>query len=320
MKRTFYFIMFALLVIITTSCNEIHEMERVPNYTHETSQILNELNAFNDSLLLATPTAKAPVNDVMPIVISDLYGAYKGGKVGFKVGTKIGGALGNPITGGVFGAFIGGVGYGAYKSWKVSPSSTSGGYVDFSKIDYSVISEAYSRYCLGENNAIELIYMESEKVQSQVILPPTIIDTVNLNAGALEVGQQHNVMLAGLQGNLTMTDNGGIAAGDTQPGLQEYTLEESILYSEDMEEAFNELFLSNDTFEGNDNELPDVIMDMYIDLIINYVSECMDIVFVINKYSECISNSNELTDSEKNCLNMGLATSLYSYNYWVNSK
>ena len=127
-------------------------------------------------------------------------------------------------------------------------------------------------------------------------------------------------MLAGLQGKLIMAENAITKVGVTQPNLQVYELEERILYSEDMETAFDELYLNNGTFESDETELPDVIMDMYTDLISNYASECMDIVFVINKYSECINNSNELTDDEKESLNMGLATSLYSYNYWVNSK
>lgn len=320
MKRTFYYAVFALATILITSCNKTPDLEIDPVPTNETSQIVAELTAFNDSLMLTIPTTKASTGEIMWIVANDLYGAYKGGKVGFKVGSKVGTALGNPIAGGAFGAFIGGVSYGAYKSWKASPSSTSSNTVDFSQVDYPVIADAYSKYCLGESTAIELIYMESEQVQSQVVVSPTVIEKVDLNDNALQVGQQHNVMLAGLQGKLIMADNAITKVGVTRPNLQVYELEERILYSEDMETAFDELYLNNGTFESDETELPDVIMDMYTDLISNYASECMDIVFVINKYSECINNSNELTDDEKESLNMGLATSLYSYNYWVNSK
>lgn len=312
MKRLLYIIITTALTIFSiNSCDMKEKIESLPE--QEPSEILSELQSFNDSLIISKPETKATVKEIMSIVTADLGGAYAGGKVGVKIGTKIGAILGNPITGGVFGAFIGGVGFGAYASWLESPSTTNYN----SQMDYSIITDAYTKYCLGDNNIIDLLNMESEETKSKIIVDSSITKNVKLNNDALEVGLQHNVLLASFEGELNIDEGINTKAVSTTQNNLTGTIEEQVLYSKDMEDAFNELYISNNINKSFEQEIPDIIVEMYIDIISNYASECKDIVFVINKYSECIQKSNELTDQEKNSLYMGLATSLYSFNYWT---
>lgn len=206
------------------------------------------------------------------------------------------------------------MGYGAFSSWLASPSSspTSSGGFDLDEIDTSIIIESYSQYCLRDENSLDLLFAEFYDLQSQIIVDSTVLEMVNLDDDALSVGYQHNVLLSALEGNLDV-DNEVTAMVDEG----QRTIEEQILYSDEMKNLFDELYLNNESITSCQDSLPDIIINMYGDLICNYASEYMDIVFIINKYSECINNSYELTDEEKTALNIGLATSLYSYNYWM---
>ena len=263
------------------------------------------------------PETKASAKSILAVVSADLAGACVGGESGAEIGATVGAFFGNPITGGVFGAFIGAVGYGAFSSWLASPSSSSpsSGDFDLDEIDTAIIIEAYSQYCLGEENSLDLIFDEFGDLRSQIIVDSAILDMVNLDDDALNVGYHHNVILSALEGNLDIDTQTETIVDEDQR-----TLEEHILYSEEMKSLFDELSLNNESITSGQDSLPDIVINMYSDLICNYASECMDMVFIINKYSDCINNSDELTDEEKTSLNIGLATSLYSYNYWMSSE
>lgn len=256
--------------------------------------------------------------EILNIVYNDLAGAYEGGKAGAWAGGKVGTFLGNPITGAAFGAFIGGVGFGAFRSWLAWPTTANSPSqnmpIDLENVEYSAIADAYSKFCLGDENFIK-------ELEVKIQLDSSIIKNVNLDNDALMVGEKHNIMLAGLHGTISAPNRITTKISIPDDGLEkDKTLEYSILYSPEMEEAFDG-FYSNlkQTTEINGVNLPDNIIKLYSDLILNYVSECDDIIFIINKYSECINSSSELSDDEKSYLNMGLATSLYSYNYWNNT-
>ena len=320
MKHLFTFITIALSIVVLNSCNKTQD--NLSTNINDESLIISELKSFNDSLLINLSPTKGFNKETLIIVMADLDGAYKGAKTGIRIGSKLGGLAGNPALGAAIGGFIGGIGFGAFQSWLASPSSELSNDTpeNLTNLDYNIITNAYSRYCMGDNDAIDLIYLESEKVKSQVLLDSTLINMVGLDENSMKVGQYHNVMLSALEGNLADTEKISTKAdlGNQEFPKFETVLEAEILYSGEMCSAFNELYQTTEIVEEN-LELPDVIMQMYSELMNQYVSGTEDIIYIINKYTECIDNSSELTADEKNSLKMGLATSLYSYNYWANS-
>lgn len=60
----------------------------------------------------------------------------------------------------------------------------------------------------------------------------------------------------------------------------------------------------------------DYAMKPFEDLFLKYSVESKDVVYLINRYSDVIKASTELTDEEKDWIMSGLATVLYSFNYW----
>lgn len=57
-------------------------------------------------------------------------------------------------------------------------------------------------------------------------------------------------------------------------------------------------------------------MDLFCEVFEQYSTTCDDVAFIINKYIEILEKSNELTETQLNSIKTGLATSLYSFNYW----
>ena len=53
------------------------------------------------------------------------------------------------------------------------------------------------------------------------------------------------------------------------------------------------------------------IGDMYA----KYIST-HKVITIISRYLEAIENSTELSDEDKECIKYGMATALYSFNYW----
>ena len=67
---------------------------------------------------------------------------------------------------------------------------------------------------------------------------------------------------------------------------------------------------------SSDDDLTAKIIILFNKVLEDYASKIDDVAFIIGKYMELIDSSIELTDEQKDSVRYGLATALYSSNYW----
>ena len=91
------------------------------------------------------------------------------------------------------------------------------------------------------------------------------------------------------------------------------TMEDAITYSEDMVALLENRY--HDTTE--EECVSAMVMGLFDEVFQTYPANAYDVVFLINRYAEIVEASTELTSEEKEWIRMGLAVSLYSYNYWT---
>lgn len=72
---------------------------------------------------------------------------------------------------------------------------------------------------------------------------------------------------------------------------------------------------SLDEGDGNDSNV-DKILELFEDVLEQYPEESKDVAFVIDKYTEIIDQSDELTEEEKMALKSAFAAVLYSTKFW----
>lgn len=70
-----------------------------------------------------------------------------------------------------------------------------------------------------------------------------------------------------------------------------------------------------DEGDGNDSNV-DKILELFEDVLEQYPEESKDVAFVIDKYTEIIDQSDELTKEEKMALKPAFAAVLYSTKFW----
>lgn len=66
----------------------------------------------------------------------------------------------------------------------------------------------------------------------------------------------------------------------------------------------------------NDDPVLNKVMDLFSHIVEEYPSEVNDVAFLVGKYVEIIDRTNELSSEQKECIKSGLATALYSAQYW----
>lgn len=320
MKKSYLFVVLQFVVISTffTSCSsdehQVSELNQSEVMKFEDSELIINLMNINDDLLAnKAETRKWPPKQWLNVACADIGGAWQGGKGGAVIGAKVGTLLGNPITGAAFGAFLGGAICGAGASWLASPDPYT---VTEQNFSYDALQQIFTKV-VDENLAVdESSIIVSPIALKKLELEDEILSTINLNQESLNVGKIHNLILSALDGSVTVDESNAVG---TRSALSDTnnTLYSAVMKADEMEELFDEMTvdIANDITFSVDTKA-DYVMKLFEVLFIRYSEENKDVVYIINQYSNVIRASSELTNDEKNWIMTGLATALYSFNYW----
>lgn len=300
-----------LLIYVFISCtnekNDFLYIEKNQNTQFADSKLIKDLTMINTDLTRNQIVTRRWTNkQCINVAVSDIAGAWRGAKGGALIGAKIGTCLGNPITGGVFGGFIGGVVCGAGASWLAAPETRS---TFRQNLSYESMRNIYEK-TIDDNDlsvnddALSISPIARDKIE----LEKKLISSVNLDEEFLNIGKMHNVMLSVLNGEtLVKYEN------NDKP---QNTLSKQIINSKEMNTLFEEMKMN--FYNGNTKieTKAENVMKLFEDVFLKYTSEGEDVVYIINKYLDVVDSSNELTNKEKDYIKAGLATALYSFNYW----
>lgn len=270
------------------------------------SQLIMEIKSLNDSLLTQTRGRGWSRRDWMKVCVADIGGAYSGGKGGAVIGGKVGTIMGNPITGAVFGAAIGGIICGAGNSWLNAPSSRA---ISATPDVYAAITTS-CKVGLDGNLIINTgnIVSKTPDGELKMKIDDTTLSKVKLSEDQLKVGKMHNAILSYLDGSVVVNKE-NLEIKDSSLC--------AIVDAPEMKELYNKTI--NDCKQGKINKetAADYAISLFEDVFTDYVAITDDVVYIINKYIDILDKpSSGLTDDEKTWIKNGLATALYSYNYW----
>lgn len=313
--------------LLFTSCSaDINTNVQSPKNTFNNSKIVQELSLINCQLLASNEntTMRSGIPRWLNVTLQDAIGAYCGGRTGAALGGKIGLVAGSPITGAAFGGFLGAVGFGAYKSARTYHSTCSYActpedfQINFINNAYPLIKQYYDELESNLNiKGNDLLTPNS--LGEQIDVDEQILDSVNLDNHFLYVGKLHNVILSSLQNSaqvgetINLSMRGSLDYDDIEEDINFTYVSSQMDWNEFYDEA-NQLAVELET--DNANSKVDYVMTLFADIFSIYPSEIDDVVMLINKYAAVVKASDEFTEEEKEYIMYGLATALYSYNYW----
>lgn len=284
-------------VIFFISCIKTPQ---TPKADFQESELLSSLQEFNESL--EHSDTKATPRQVINIIFNDVCGAWVGWKEGSKIGTYAGSIFGNPAAGAVIGGGIGGICYGAFCSWLAWPEN------EISEIEPSDIISYYLAYEQNVNARSQTIGTIDGAIDSLLIHQITLPDSL------LVIGAAHNYVLYEMQ------TQGELNEFETEftPAISSFPeIESEILQSN----AFIEMFSGPANILLNTDDESAQIGQKIFNLLLQAMSSCprntSDAITIINHYYHTIQTSNRLTEEEKKPLYAGLATAIYSFDYWT---
>lgn len=321
MKRIHFLAIIVTMCITTSlvSCSSEDEFTIEENSVLDKelreSKMLQELQAFNDSITNVTPMetiwSTRGTKDYLKLVKADVEGAIVGGAAGLKLGGKVGLALGSPITGGVFGAFLGAVTFGAFCSWLDSPGCSI---IIYPKNFFNGMMED-TKALLNDDMSInsEKINVLNQNVVERIELDKQIISKVDLTTTQMNIGKMHNILLSSADGSVEVKK---VSTPITRNSI-DTSLFNAIIESKEFDELYDTTVDLLDSDEINPKV--EYAIKLFNDVFENYSSDNDDVVLFINRYKNIINNSNEIADEEKEWIFGALATALYSYNYWTST-
>lgn len=272
-------------------------------------KIITDLERINNELLSTTSQGARGWNkwnkeEKTKVVISDMTGAYGGAIKGLSFGVKVGAGIGAPhLVGGGFcalGALIG----GAYASWIAAPTRATND--DFKKIQDICKVIVKDDMTLNEKSVI----LRNNNANNKINITPTLLEETKLDTTSLNIAKMHNIILLSLDGSAILKDS-----CENEKIEDKYINE--MLNSQEFMDSCRVVGIRAQHFElSSDDDLTAKIIILFNKVLEDYASKIDDVAFIIGKYMELIDSSIELTDEQKDSVRYGLATALYSSNYW----
>ena len=290
MKKVLFGFLSCMILICSCSTEASNVVE---NYqTTPTSEIVYKLGTFNDSLLpISAITARgsgcSETLTYASVAYKDIKGAYKLGKVGFRIGRIFG--PNGAVAGAAIGGLIGGAGY-SYIEWQKRQSRAS-----FGTTSPLEVTQAY------------VSVVESEPIYSN-FTPTTIAVTYpSVTQDTQLMGAKHNLVLQALvDNNLSRTPIEHCLTA----------VEDSIISSKEFEEAYYAYFEDENINSETNEDVPDAVMSLYLQIFQTYPERANDVEFITNKYIELIEESDEISPEEKEIIYSALSVAASSYEYW----
>lgn len=293
MKKVLFGLLSAVLLVCSCSSDDtvISQPETVPT----TSDLVIKLTELNDSLMTTDEIISRGVTysqayTYTKIAYKDIKGAYKLGKIGLRIGQVFGPE--GATAGAVIGGLIGGAGYS---------------YIEYNKGQSRAINTVSSPLQVTQAyvSVVESAPTYSDYTPTQITLQ---YPTANTNTQLM--GAKHNLVLQKLVDNdLSLTPINKCLTPE----------EESIITSKEFEDAYYAGLEAENINSDTNEDVPDVVMRLYLEVFQNYPDKADDVEFITNKYIELISASNELTAEEKEIIYSALSVAASSYEYWENS-
>jgi len=300
---SFIYFSFIFALLLSCSDDECTSYTCIPQEHAHTSELLANIQAFNDSLSATKQVENHPSQisgkdalkgaSYLWVAARDVYGAYKG----YKLGSAIGAIFGpeTSVAGGVIGGLVKGS-YSSYKAYKRTKFMRTIILTDSVKTPDMVIRA----YGYGLDNG----FNPSLNTPSSIILkwpanvtPPTL-------------GASHNMILRNLQeskfsnypANTYLTED-----------------EQKVINSEEFKADFNAMVTDESMdieIDENSNEVEDIVMSLFLQVYQDYPEKAEDVEFITNKYIELIDTSTEISDADKEKIYSALSVAASSYEYW----
>lgn len=314
MKKNLFIVSVTMLIALCfASCSSDEQYTEVNNPSVENANIIKELENINQEIMFTAPSETRGFKDLskkdqLYITAADVCGAYKGGKAGFKLGSLLGGH-------GILGAVIGGTLYGASASYmayyKMTSNDTATATLK-SRSQQSVNTACKACNTLLDDNLSikENASLSNDSLRLQFTkVDKVLLDSSKLDETSLLIGKMHNIVLASLDGHLDIDT--------TVANENDSKIITSILESKELKDSCIMMVenIKHDNIKSSDIMI-DKIMSLFEDVFKEYATQTSDVAFIISKYAEAIDKSDELTQEQKVSVKSGLATALYSFQYW----
>ena len=340
-------VLFVGIAIMLVSCSSEGTYEYRSSKI-EKSKVVTDLTQVNAELLATAPShtrgwKRWSDEEKAKVVLADVVGAWSGCKSGARIGASVGMGLGSPLTGGAFGAFLGAVVGGAFSSWMAAPSGPchelaaitpqerpsdndemrrddgkGGAAIDEDDevvIDGDVYLRRITRTCrvlVNENMSVNesAICLNKSNSNKKLNVDEDLIVESKLDEASLEVGKIHNIVLSVMEDKVLLKDV------DLEQS-DRVELKDALLNSEELIKSCKAQASNASTEHISETDpLLDEVLVLFEQVFKEYATNTGDVAFIIGKYVEVIDGSTDLTTEQKRCIKSGLATALYSSEYW----